>query len=51
LIAADFEKSWRKVSLALDKARIAVEDKNRDGKIFYLSPSIDKKSRRVIKSC
>lgn len=43
LIAADFEKSWRKVGLALDKARIAVEDKNREGRVFYLSPSTDKK--------
>jgi len=43
IIEADFEKSWRKVGLALDKARIVVEDKNRDGKIFYLSASADKK--------
>ena len=43
MIEADFEKSWRKIGLALDKARIAVEDKNRDGKIFYLSASTDKK--------
>ena len=43
VIAADFEKSWRKVGLALDKSRIAVEDKNRDGKIYFLRGSADKK--------
>jgi outer membrane protein assembly factor BamC len=31
-----FDKAWRKVSLALDRARIKVEDKDRTKGIFYL---------------
>jgi outer membrane protein assembly factor BamC len=33
-----FDRSWRKVGLAIDGAGLAVEDKDRDKGIYYLSP-------------
>lgn len=33
-----FDRSWRKVGLALESAGLAVEDKDRDKGIYYLSP-------------
>lgn len=43
LIEENFEKAWRKVSLALDKAGIAVEDKNRAEGLFFLKFAADGK--------
>jgi outer membrane protein assembly factor BamC len=33
-----FDRSWRKVGLAIDSARLKVEDKDREKGIYYLSP-------------
>lgn len=33
-----FDRSWRKVGLAIDSAGLAVEDKDREKGIYYLSP-------------
>lgn len=33
-----FDRSWRKVGLAIDGAGLAVEDKDRDKGIYYLRP-------------
>ncbi|HET7832681.1 MAG TPA: outer membrane protein assembly factor BamC [Gallionella sp.] len=33
-----FDKSWRRVGLAIDRARLAVEDKDRARGIFFLRP-------------
>ena len=33
-----FDRSWRKVGLAIESAGLAVEDKNRDKGIYYLRP-------------
>lgn len=41
-----FDKSWRKVGLALDKARIAVEDKDRAGKLYLLRATTAAKEKR-----
>jgi len=38
VISDPFDRSWRKVGLAVDSAGIAVEDKDRDKGIFYLKP-------------
>lgn len=35
-----FDKSWRKVSLALDQARLALEDKDRSKGVFYLRSAL-----------
>lgn len=42
-----FDKSWRKVGLALDKARIAVEDKNRAGGVFLLRAAAAAKDKKA----
>jgi outer membrane protein assembly factor BamC len=41
-----FDKSWRKVGLALDKARIAVEDKDRSKGLYYLRPAPVEKGKK-----
>lgn len=33
-----FDRSWRKVGLAIDSARLAVEDKDREKGIYFLKP-------------
>ncbi|HEU0187553.1 MAG TPA: outer membrane protein assembly factor BamC [Gallionellaceae bacterium] len=38
-LAEPFDKSWRKVSLALDQARLTLEDKDRSRGVFYLRPA------------
>ncbi|MDP2806067.1 MAG: outer membrane protein assembly factor BamC [Gallionellaceae bacterium] len=42
-----FDKSWRKVGLALDKARIAVEDKDRSKGLYLLRPATTEKSKKT----
>lgn len=45
VLAELFDKAWRRVGLALDKARIKVEDKDRSKGIFYVRiPSKDGKN-------
>lgn len=39
LLNEPFDKSWRKVSLALEQAGIALEDKDRSKGIFFLKPA------------
>ncbi|MEI7843504.1 MAG: outer membrane protein assembly factor BamC [Gallionellaceae bacterium] len=41
-----FDKSWRKVGLALDKARIAVEDKDRSKGLYLLRPVAAEKGKK-----
>ncbi|MDQ3267196.1 MAG: outer membrane protein assembly factor BamC, partial [Pseudomonadota bacterium] len=36
-----FDKSWRKIGLALDQAGIEVKDKDRVSGIYFVSPSKD----------
>jgi outer membrane protein assembly factor BamC len=38
MINDPFDRSWRKVGLAIDSAGIGVEDKDRDKGIYYLKP-------------
>lgn len=42
-----FDKSWRKVGLALDKARIAVEDKDRANGVYLLRATVAAKGRQA----
>jgi outer membrane protein assembly factor BamC len=42
-----FDKSWRKVGLALDKARIAVEDKDRSNGLYLLRPALIEKGKKA----
>lgn len=42
-----FDKSWRKVGLALDKGRIAVEDKDRVNGVYLLRATVAAKGKKV----
>lgn len=42
LLAEPFDKSWRKVSLALEQAGIALEDKDRSKGVFFLKVAQNK---------
>jgi len=42
-----FDKSWRKVGLALDKGRIAVEDKDRANGVYLLRATAAAKGKKV----
>ncbi len=42
-----FDKSWRKVGLALDKARISVEDKDRSKGLYLLRPAAAEKGKKA----
>jgi outer membrane protein assembly factor BamC len=46
-LSESFDKSWRKVGLALDKARIAVEDKDRTKGIFLLRAAATAKGKKA----
>lgn len=46
-INESFDKSWRKVGLALDKARIAVEDKDRVNGVYLLRATAAAKGKKV----
>jgi outer membrane protein assembly factor BamC len=41
LLSEPFDKSWRKVGLALDQAKIALADKDRSKGVYYLSSGKD----------
>jgi outer membrane protein assembly factor BamC len=41
LLSETFDKSWRKVGLALDQAKIALADKDRSKGVYYLSSGKD----------
>jgi len=36
LLSEPFDKSWRKVGLALDRAELVVDDKNRDSGVYFV---------------
>lgn len=42
-----FDKAWRKVGLALDKARLAVEDKDRSTGVILLRAALDKDGKKL----
>ena len=42
-----FDKAWRKVGLALDKARLAVEDKDRSKGVILLRAALDKDGKKL----
>ncbi|KAF0202999.1 MAG: hypothetical protein FD173_1895 [Gallionellaceae bacterium] len=42
-----FDKSWRKVGLALDKGRIAVEDKDRINGVYLLRATVAAKGKKT----
>lgn len=42
-----FDKSWRKVGLALDKAHIAVEDKDRANGVYLLRATVAAKGKKT----
>jgi len=42
-----FDKSWRKVGLALDKGRIAVEDKDRVNGVYLLRATVAAKGKKI----
>lgn len=42
-----FDKSWRKVGLALDKGRIAVEDKDRVNGVYLLRATVAEKGKKI----
>lgn len=46
LLGEPFDRSWRKVGLALERARIAVTDKDRSKGIYFVAPGPDKDSKK-----
>jgi outer membrane protein assembly factor BamC len=46
-LSESFDKSWRKVGLALDKAHIAVEDKDRTKGVFLLRATTPAKGKKT----
>jgi uncharacterized lipoprotein len=44
LLGEPFDRSWRRVGLALDHARIVTSDKDRSKGIYFVAPIVDKDS-------
>lgn len=46
LLAEPFDRSWRRVGLALERARFKVTDKDRSKGIYFVLPASDKKQSK-----
>jgi outer membrane protein assembly factor BamC len=47
LLGEPFDRSWRRVGLALDNARLVTSDKDRSKGIFFVVPAPDKDKRKL----
>jgi outer membrane protein assembly factor BamC len=50
VLGEPFDRSWRRVGLALDRAHIKVTDKDRSKGVYFVQPAPDKKKDKDKKS-
>lgn len=46
LLSEPFDRSWRKVGLALERARIAATDKDRSKGVYFVAAAVDKDKKK-----